>query len=1408
VSPSGSSIPPRLARPLASQLNRSIFLWATLLALLAASVQAWLSWRHTQAEFEQAVVVIGQTHVPLLSRSVWDIEPEVVLQQLSLLVERPEVALVLLTTTTGQRFEMARPQAQVAGAGHLFKLTQPGRPEAVIGELQVQANRGALYRELAYSSGLPLVTYGLLTLMILGLVKRVLHRQLEEPLRELTDRVQLLKPDQLSTPLAIDRSPGHQRDEIDLLIEGFQTLQVSLNRHIERGEQNLERELAFQRQLLDALPNPVFVKSPDGTILTCNTAYEEAFGLAREVVVGKNLLELQALTSRQFESSHYADMALLAQGGESVEEKILPYGDGTQRHVLRQRRTFKLPDGSLGGLIGMIIDITPRYRAERMERFRNRVLEQLAGGAEVRELLEAVVAGMEEQLPGSVCGVFLMEESGRRPVDVVGPQLPAFYREAVRDVNLANEGDAHWGEAFLRGRVILEDIARLPAEVPLKGLALRAGLASCWAEPIRSAADDTMGVLAVYHRTPGAPDATSADLMVRCANLASLAIERSRIRQDLAEREAHLRTLVRAMPDLIWLKDADGVYRTCNPRFEQFFGAEEADIVGKTDYDFVSKELADSFRLHDRAAMENGGSVNEEELSFARGGHRGIFETVKTPTFDAEGRLLGVLGVAREITERKILEQTLQHARQAAEAAAQAKGSFLANMSHEIRTPMNAIIGLTDLALRTSLTPRQQDYLGKVHVAAHSLLGILNDILDLSKIESGKLTLERIPFSLDDVLDGIATVLAVQVEERGLELLFSRTPDVPTRLVGDPLRLSQVLTNLTNNAKKFTERGDIVVATEVVERSGQGVTLRFAVRDSGIGMTPEQMARLFQPFSQADDSTTRRFGGTGLGLAISRQIVELMGGRIWADSQPGHGSTFSFEARFELAEARSAQALVPDGTLQGLHALVVDDNPNAREILQAHLQQFALRVKTADSAEQALEMLRQHAHTDPFKLVLLDYRIPGMDGLTAARRIKHDLGLPLVPRVVLVTAASRLAREEEEGDLRDLDEILTKPVNASLLFNVVMGVLGHRSAEGGISPRAAQALDLQALRPVQGARLLLAEDNAINQQVATEILQQAGFIVDVVGDGVQALAMLEAQVYDAVLMDIQMPVMDGYTATSRIREQPRWNELPVLAMTANVMGEDRAKAAQVGMNDHIAKPIVTQDLFAKLLKWIPHAKRPLPVGFGQEALPEAPQQALDLPAELPGIDLPKALLSVGGNRALLRKLLAEFAQDHGEDVHKLQEALQTEDLRSAQHVAHRLKGVGGAIGATGVQQRAGALEAALRADRHEDFDTLLADLRQAFEPVRDGLRAWVARWAQPQADTAAAQLQPQALSDLMQALELKLRGMDFEAAELAEALVRHCGPDNVVAATLHQQAQDLDFDQALVTLQQLKESLS
>ena len=1393
-------------RPLASRLSRSIFRWATTLALAAGFLQGVLGWQHTQAEFERALTQIGDTHVPMLARSVWDIEPDVVRQQLQVLLDRPEIAQLRLRTTTGQTFELGQPGFMGTGPARSFQLFQPGRPDVAIGELQVQANPLALYRELAYSLGPALLTYGLLTFLILWVVRRVLRRELELPLSELTGRVQALQPGELSVPLAIDRGPAHQRDEIDLLIEGFRTLQVSLNRHIQRGEQNLEGQLAFQRQLLDALPNPVFVKDRAGVILSCNRAYEEAFGLTREQVVGKTLLELQTLTGRSFESSHHADMALMTGVGDAVEEKVLPFGDGSVRHVLRQRTTFNGPDGQPAGLIGMIIDISQRYRAERMERFRNQVLELLAGEASVRELLEVVVLGMEEQLPGSRCSALLLDASGRRLVEGVAPHLPDFYNQAIDGLEIGPGVGSCGTAAHTRERVIVEDIANHPYWAPYKDLAAQAGLAACWSEPIRAASGQILGTFAVYHSVPTGPDEHALELMARSASLASIAIERSRTRLNLAQSEAHLRTLVRTIPDLIWLKDAEGVYLTCNPSFEQFFGADEADIVGKTDHDFVPKELADSFRAHDRAAMEKGGSVNEEALTFARGGHQGIFETVKTPTFDAEGHLLGVLGVAREITERKELEKTLQQARVAAEAAAEAKGSFLANMSHEIRTPMNAIIGLTELALRTTLTPRQQDYLGKVHVAAHSLLGILNDVLDLSKIESGKLSLEHTVFSLDDVLDGISTVLAVQVEERGLELLFAREADVPTRLVGDPLRLSQVLTNLTSNARKFTEQGDIVVSTQLVDRDGDSVTLRFAVRDSGIGMTPEQMSRLFQPFSQADDSTTRRFGGTGLGLAISRQLVEMMGGRIWVDSQPGQGSTFTFDAQFRLADEALPEMTPAQGPLQDLHVLVVDDNPNAREILQSHLSRFSFRVETADCAEQGLDMLRQQADADPYQLVLMDYRMPGMDGLTAARHIKRDMRLPVVPRVVLVTAASRLAGEVE-ADHADLDEILAKPVNASLLLDVVMGVFGHQQVRTPRVPNTARRPDMAELRPIQGARILLVEDNAINQQVATEILQQAGFWVEVAQHGQEALDFLaQREPYDVVLMDVQMPVMDGYTAAARIREDARWKQLPVLAMTANVLAEDRAKVAQVGMNDHIAKPIVPQDLFSKLLKWVPHGDRPLPDGFGETRADDAGHE-VQLPAALPGVDLPRALMNVGGNRKLLKKLLVEFVQDHGDDLTRLQEAVKVGDLPTAQRLAHTLKGVGGTMGATGLQQRAGALETALRAGRVAELESLALALQSALQPVLTGLQVWAQSLKAASAEgVAPSAADPKAREALMGELQRLLQEMDPDAGDRAQALAGHYPPDHEGALALVQAAQAYEFDAALQALQALKET--
>ena len=492
-----STSPPETLRPLASRLNRSIFLWATVFALMAASLQGVLGWIHTQAEFERALVQIGDTHAPMLSRSVWDIEPEVVHQQLKGLLGRPEIVQVRLSTVTGQTYVLGEPGFMGAGAPTSFKLTQPGRPEVTIGELQVNANPAALYRELLYSLGPAMLTYGLLTFLILWLVRSVLHRELEQPLRQFTQRVQLLRPEELSVPLSIERGPDHQRDEIDLLVEGFRKLQASLNVHIQRGELNLEEQLAFQRQLLDALPNPVFVKGPDTVFTAFNSAYEEAFGVRREDMLGKIVLDLDFFSLAERQAFQEADQALIRRGGQTSEEVLIKMADGRLHNVLYQRRTFKLSDGSRGGMIGTIIDITERHRTERMERFRNQVLEQLSSDAPLRELLESVVVGVEQQLAGSLCSVLLLDASGKHLVDGVAPHLPDFYNQAIDGIEIGHGVGSCGTAAFTGERVIVEDIASHTYWAPYKELAARAGLAACWSEPIRASNGQILGTFAI-----------------------------------------------------------------------------------------------------------------------------------------------------------------------------------------------------------------------------------------------------------------------------------------------------------------------------------------------------------------------------------------------------------------------------------------------------------------------------------------------------------------------------------------------------------------------------------------------------------------------------------------------------------------------------------------------------------------------------------------------------------------------------------------------------------------------------------------------------------------------------------------------------------------------------------------------
>lgn len=1037
------------------------------------------------------------------------------------------------------------------------------------------------------------------------------------------------------------------------------------------------RESRQQMQIImDNIPSMVLMKDREGRHLIVNHFYEEARGIKLEDIVGKR--DDEVFPSKIAEKIMTKDRKVMESGESLTYDEEICHTDGSTHQFMMTKVPLLDKNGKVMGLCGLATDVSELQKAKQAiekneERFRsltNNVQGVIYRGKLDRRFTMLYLNPYFQELTGYRVDEFIGEKSSISFADIIHPddldvvydQVKAALAEGQTysmQYRLIHQ-DGHIVHVFEQGHASFEHM------------------------------DDFLG------EEPDFIDGFIVDIS-----------ERKIVEDALEQNRSLLQSVFDAIPDLIFAKGIEGEFLQINTSVEHLMGKNSNEVIGMTDHDLFNEEVADAFRKEDQRMMESGQAHRYEEEIEHPDGNKVLYDTLKSPFYSKDGALLGLLGISRDITERKMQEEALEEAKDKAESATKAKGDFLANMSHEIRTPMNAIIGLSHLALNTELNRKQQDYLSKISAAANNLLGIINDILDFSKIEAGKLDMEAIPFDLSESMENFANVVAVKASEKDLELIVDLQPDVPLDLKGDPLRLNQILVNLANNAVKFTEEGEIEIKIEREQDIEEDVVLKFSVRDSGIGMTPEQQGKLFQAFSQADTSTTRKFGGTGLGLTISKSLVELMNGEIGVESEAGVGSTFFFTARFGKGkgQAKRRDLSVPM-ELDDIRVLVVDDNPTSRTIFCRYLESFEFDAEEAKSGAEALEKLKEAKPA--YDLVLMDWKMPGLNGLDTVRRIQAEPDIPQKPRVILVSAYGREELRDEAEHL-GIDTYLVKPVNPSTLLDGILETFG----QGVENTTVTRGLG-QNLGNFRGTHLLLVEDNEINQQVAEEILADQGITITIADNGqlgVDAL-LKDPDAYEAILMDIQMPVMDGYTATRTIRRDERFKELPIIAMTANAMAGDRERALEAGMNDHVAKPIDVKELFAVLSNFIKPKEGSGDINVSKE------ESSTDLP-ELEGIHQQAGLERVGGKVNLYKKILIKFRETQGETVEKIRAALNESDRDTARREAHTLKGLAGNIGAEALQEKGAGVETAI-VDSTEDEEMLVSletELRSVMEAL-------------------------------------------------------------------------------------------
>ena len=1057
-------------------------------------------------------------------------------------------------------------------------------------------------------------------------------------------------------------------------------LPLVLQRAIEAHEMARERaELQARieeseeryRDLFENANDLIQSVAPDGHFVYVNRAWRETLGYSEEEIADLSLFDIIHPDSQ----AHCTEIFQRVMSGEEFGkiEAIFVSKDGTQIMV-EGSANCKFVDGKPVATRGIFRDVTERKRAEEELRKRTHELDE-----RVKELNCLYGISKLVEKPGTS-----LEEILQGTVDLIPPswQYPEITcaRVALQGQTFTtnNFEETIWGQS--------SDIIVY---------------------------DNKVGSLETFYleeRAEGYEGPFSREereLINAIAERLGRTIERKQMEIELRKSEEKFRSVVENAPNIILIVDRDGTIRFIN-RTVSGFTIE--DTIGLRVYDYVEPEYHDMIRETIERVLRTGEPGSCVIGGAGPDGASSWYDT-QVGAIKQDGQAVAVTLITTDITERKKAEEELQKAKEAAEVANHAKSEFLANMSHEIRTPMNGIIGMTELVLDTKLTREQREYLEIVKTSADALLSLLNDILDFSKIEAGKLDLEFIDFSLRDVVDTTVEALALRAYEKGLELISHIKPDVPDALIGDSGRLRQILMNLGGNAVKFTSEGEIVVRVETESETDQEVALHCSVADTGIGIPHDKQDRIFESFTQADGSTTRQHSGTGLGLTISRQLVEMMRGRIWLESEPGIGSTFHFTARFGLQREPAAKAFpLEPADMHGLPVLVVDDNVTNRRVLEEMLTNWGMRPTAVDSGQAALTVMKQARNAgEPFFLVLLDAHMPGMDGFAVAEQIRRDAELADTKLMLLTSISQR-------GDTRRWRELgiaacLTKPIKQSDLLDAIMEVLDMPPDAGRLSCVSRDS-ECESRRRLH---ILLAEDNAVNQKLTVRMLQKRGHTTVVAGDGREALAALEKQSFDLVLMDVQMPEMDGFEATIAIREREKTagTHIPIIAMTAHAMKGDRERCLAIGMDGYISKPIKAAELYEAVEDMFP---APSEVGARR---PKG-QPADDI------MDMAEILERAGGDMELVMDVAGLFLDECPELLSEMQEAIAQRDSRTLERAAHTLKGSAANLAAKSVSGAALKLEIMGRDSdmtHAEEAYELLKEEVQRLKPVLAALGA-------------------------------------------------------------------------------------